>query len=164
MELVTPELGLSIWTAVAFIILLVILRVFAWKPILEAVKSREESISSALLAAEEAKKEMASLKASNEELLKEANEERQKIISKAKELQDKMVSDAKGKAKSEADKIIADAKEAITLEKAAAMTELKNHIATLSIEIAEKIVREQLSSSDKQKALAENLASEVTLN
>ncbi|TXC85287.1 F0F1 ATP synthase subunit B [Luteibaculum oceani] len=164
MELVTPELGLSIWTAVAFIILLVILRVFAWKPILEAVNAREESISSALAAAEEAKKEMASLKASNEELLREANEERQKIITQAKALQDKMITEAKDKAKSEAEKIVADAKESITMEKAAAMTELKNHIASLSIEIAEKIVREQLSSSDKQKALAENLASEVTLN
>ncbi len=164
MELVTPEIGLALWTAVAFIILLVLLRVFAWRPILDAVNEREKSISEALSAADNAKKEMEQLQASNESLLKEAHAEHDKILKQAKELHDKLVGEAKTKARTEADKIFADAKEAITLEKAAAMTELKNHIATLSIEIAEKIVREQLSDSDKQKTLAENLAGEVSLN
>lgn len=164
MELVTPEIGLALWTAVAFIILLVLLRVFAWRPILDAVNEREKSISDALSAADKAKHEMEQLQANNEELLKAAHEEHDKILKQAKELHDKLVGDAKEKAKAEADKITAQAKESITMEKAAAMTELKNHIASLSIEIAEKIVREQLSNNDKQKALAENLAGEVSLN
>ncbi|MGB0165852.1 MAG: F0F1 ATP synthase subunit B [Luteibaculum sp.] len=164
MNLVTPDIGLALWTGLAFLILLVLLRVFAWRPILDAVRQREESISSALSAAEEAKKEMAALKASNDELLKEAHEERAKILKQAKELHDKTVSEAKNKAQMEATKIMADAKEAIALEKAAAMTELKNHIATISIDIAEKILRDQLGDTEKQKTLAKNLAEEVSLN
>ena len=164
MELVTPDLGLALWTSVAFIILLVLLRAFAWGPILKAVNDREKSIQSALEAAEEAKNEMQALKASNDELLKQANIERDQIRKQARELQEKILSDAKNKAKEEADKIITNARESIMMEKQAAITELKNQVATLSIDIAEKIVREQLSSSDKQKTLADNLAAEVSLN
>lgn len=164
MELVTPDLGLALWTSVAFIILLVLLRAFAWGPILKAVNDREKSIQSALEAAEEAKNEMQALKASNDELLKQANIERDQILKQARELQEKILSDAKNKAKEEADKIITNARESIMMEKQAAITELKNQVATLSIDIAEKIVREQLSSSDKQKTLADNLAAEVSLN
>lgn len=164
MQLVTPDLGLAIWTGLAFLILLVLLRVFAWRPILDAVNKREENIRLALESAAEAKKEMESLKASNEELLKEAHQERDNILKQARELQDKMLSEAKSKAKAEADKIVSAARESIVMEKAAAITELKNQVATLSIDIAEKIVKEQLSDSDKQKTLANNLAAEVSLN
>lgn len=164
MELVTPGIGLIFWTTLTFIILLVLLRKFAWKPILSAVNTREESISNALNAAEEAKKEMQNLQASNEKLLIEAREERDAMLKEAREMKTQMVEEAKNVAKVEADKMITSAKEVIANEKKAALTELKNQVATLSIEIAEKVVKEQLSSDDKQKQLVDGLVAEVSLN
>jgi F-type H+-transporting ATPase subunit b len=164
MELVTPGLGLIIWTTLVFLILLVLLRKFAWKPIMAAVVAREKSIESALNAAEQAKTEIAALTANNEQLLKEARAERDEILRIARDTKDQILATAKGKAKEEADRIISAARESIQNEKMAAITELKNQVAALSIEIAEKVLRHELSTDDKQKALAENLVKEVSLN
>jgi F-type H+-transporting ATPase subunit b len=164
MELVTPGLGLIIWTTLVFLILLVLLRKFAWKPIMVAVKTRETDIENALNSAKEAKEEIAALTATNEELLKEARAERDEILRIARDTKDQIVSEAKSKAKEEGSRLILAAKETIQNEKLAAITELKNQVATLSIEIAEKVIRHELSSSEQQKALAESLVKEVSLN
>jgi F-type H+-transporting ATPase subunit b len=164
MDLVKPALGLVFWMTVSFIIILALLKKFAWGPILKGIKSREESIDGALKEAQKARKEMESLKSSNEQLLKEARNERDKILKEARETKDSIVNEAKGKAKEEADKIISSAREAIQNEKLAAITELKNQVANLSIEIAEKILKEELSSEDKQKTLVKGFLQDVSLN
>lgn len=140
------------------------MRKFAWKPILNSLQEREEGIESAINLAEQARKEIAELKSANENLLKEARVERDNIVKDAKETANKMVEDAKNNAKVEAEKVLASARHTIELEKAAAISELRLHVASLSIEIAEKIVRTELSSDDKQKALANKLAEDINLN
>lgn len=162
--LVNPEIGLIVWTTIVFVLLFILLSKFAWKPILSAVKTREASIHDALQSAVKAKEEMAALTASNEQLLKEAYIERDSILKKAKETQENMISQARSTAKEEGEKLINTARAAINIEKQAAITELKNQVASLSIEIAEKIVREHLSTNEKQQALAETLVKEVSLN
>ena len=162
--LVTPELGLIIWSTIVFCILFFLLAKFAWKPILNAVKDREASIENALNAAEQAKKEMRELSANNEVLLNQARAERDEMLKDARAVKDKMISDAKVTANAEAERIIASAKEAIQHEKLAAITELKNQVATLSIEIAEKIIKQELSTAEKQKSLIDNAVSEINLN
>ncbi|KAB2859875.1 MAG: F0F1 ATP synthase subunit B [Flavobacteriales bacterium] len=162
--LVTPELGLIIWSTIVFCILFFLLAKFAWKPILNAVKDREASIENALNAAEQAKKEMQELSANNEVLLNQARAERDEMLKDARAVKDKMISDAKVTANAEAERIIASAKEAIQHEKLAAITELKNQVATLSIEIAEKIIKQELSTAEKQKSLIDNAVSEINLN
>lgn len=162
--LLSPNLGLVIWQTLVFLILIILLKKFAWKPILNAVKSREESIDGQLKAAEAAKEEMAGLQSQNEALLKEAREERDTMLKEARDIRDKMVSDAKGLASNEAEKMIEAARETIEGEKVAAIAELKSHVASISIEIAEKIVKDQLSSDDKQKALVNQLIEEVSQN
>ncbi len=162
--LVTPELGMLIWTCVVFILLFVLLRKFAWKPILGAVNDREKSIEEALNAAEKAKAEMESLKSGNEALLNEARAERDVMLKEAREIKDKIVSDSKATAKAEAERIITSARESIQHEKMAAITELKNQVAILSIEIAEKILKDELSSADKQKAIIDNVVKDISLN
>tara|TARA_B100000780_G_C21099155_1_gene443489 strand:+ start:789 stop:1283 length:495 start_codon:yes stop_codon:yes gene_type:complete len=164
MELVTPALGLVIWTTLAFLILLVLLRKFAWKPILTAVKERDTFIEESLNAAEKAKLEMESLKASNEELLKQAREERDAMLREARETKDSIVAEAKGKAQEEADKLISSAKATIEGEKRAAMNEIKTYSAEIALQVAEKILRENLSSEAKQKELAEKYVDEINLN
>ncbi len=164
MNLVTPGVGLIFWTTLSFIILLILLRKFAWKPILSAVSTREESISSALNAAEEAKKEMANLTSTNERLLNEAREERDSLMKEAREMKADIIAKAKEEAVSEGDKMIAKAKAAIDTERKSAMTELKNQVAALSIDIAEKVVKGSLSGDDKQKQLVNELVEEVNLN
>ena len=164
MELVTPALGLVIWTTVAFLILLVLLRKFAWKPILTAVKERDTFIEESLNAAEKAKLEMESLKASNEELLKQAREERDAMLREARETKDSIVAEAKGKAQEEADKLITSAKATIEGEKRAAMNEIKTYSAEIALQVAEKILRENLSSEAKQKELADKYVDEINLN
>lgn len=162
--LVTPELGLIIWSTLVFCILFFLLAKFAWRPILKAVKDREASIENALNAAEQAKKEMQELSANNEVLLNQARAERDEMLKDARATKDKMISDAKVTANAEAERIIASAKEAIQHEKLAAITELKNQVATLSIEIAEKILKQELSSAEKQKSLIDNAVGEINLN
>ncbi|GIV28063.1 MAG: ATP synthase subunit b [Bacteroidia bacterium] len=152
------------WQTVLFVGLIFLLRKFAWKPILNAVNEREEKIQGALKAAEEAEKKMQALNNQSEALLKQAREERDQILKEAREAREAIISEAKGKASAEADKIIAQARETINNEKLAAITELKNQVAVLSIEIAEKILKEQLNNDDKQKAIVDNLLKEVNLN
>jgi F-type H+-transporting ATPase subunit b len=156
--------GLFVMQSVILLILILLMRKFAWKPILNSLQEREEGIESAINLAEQARKEIAELKSANENLLKEARAERDSIIKDAKETASKMVEEAKNNAKVEAEKVIVSARHAIEVEKAAAISELKLHVASLSIEIAEKIVREELSSDDKQKALASKLAEDINLN
>jgi len=162
--MVEPAIGLIFWTSLVFVVLLVLLKVFAWKPILGAVNKREQSIREALESAELAKEEIARLTADNKELLKEAYLERDNILKRAKEVEAGIIAEAKNIAKVQADKLVEQAREVIQTEKQAAVAELKNQVAVLSIEIAEKIIREQLSDAVKQKALASSLAEEVVLN
>jgi len=164
MGIVTPDLGLIFWTSIVFICLLFILTKYVWKPVLGAVNKREQNITEALELAEKTKKEMIALQASNENLLKEARAERDNILKDAKEISVRLVEDAKNASKVEAEKIMISARETINSEKASAIAELKNQVAILSIEIAEKVVRGELSSNSKQKDLAEKLAGDINLN
>jgi len=164
MDLIKPEFGLIFWSLITFAILLFVLRKFAWKPILGAVEEREEGIITALASAESARKEMENLKADNERILQEARNEREAMLKDAREMKNKMISDAKEEAQSQANKMIAQAQEAIVSEKKAAMAELKSHVASLSLDIAEKVVRNELSNKDKQLKLVEEMLGEATLN
>lgn len=164
MDLITPEIGLVFWTAVTFLFLLLILRKFAWKPILGAVSDREEGIKKALKSAENARMEMENLHADNERILKEARAEREAMLKEAREIKNKMIEDAKDQAKEEASKLVASAQASIQNEKKAAIAELKTQVANLSIDIAEKVVREELSNKDKQIKLVESMLGEATLN
>ncbi len=141
-----------------------LLQKFAWKPILNAVNDREESITKALDAAEEAKKELEQLQASNEELLREAREERDRMLKEAREVKDQMISEAKGKAREEADFLMKQARESIESEKSKAIMELKNQVAEMSIDIAGKILRENLTSDESQHRLAEKYVNDINLN
>ena len=164
MELVTPNLGLIVWMTFSFLILLFVLGKFAWKPVMKSLKDRETRIENALHSADKAREEMLELKFSNEQLLKEAKEERDAILRTAREIKEDILEDAKNKANDEANRIIQNAKESINFEKLAAIHELKNQIAILSIEIAEKIIKEELSKDDHQKRLIEKLLNEVKFN
>lgn len=158
------SIGLFFWQLILFIGLVLLLRKFAWKPILSAVEKREEGIQGALDAAENAKKEMENLQADNEKLLKEARAEREAMLKEAREMKNKMIEDAKEEAKQEAGKLVAAAQASIETEKKAAIAELKSQVANLSIDIAEKVVREELSNKDKQVKLVESMLGEATLN
>ena len=164
MDLITPDLGLMFWTGLVFLLLMFVLTKFVWKPILAAVNSREQSITASLELAEKTMSEMKALQVQNEDLLKEARAERDSIVKDAREIATKMVDDSKNTAKVEAEKIINSAREAVNNEKTAALAEIKTQIAILSIEIAEKVVKGELSSADKQKALSEKLAADFNLN
>jgi F-type H+-transporting ATPase subunit b len=164
MELIKPDYGLIFWMLLSFGILVFLLTKFAWKPILKALKDREQTIEDSLRAAENARKEMANLKADNEKLLAEARNERDKILKEARETKEKIINEARGKASQEADRLIKIARETIHNEKMAAITDLKNQVANLSIEIAEKIIRQQLAADEKQKALIAEMLKDVKLN
>ena len=156
--------GLFVVTTILMLALIALMVKFAWKPILNSLNEREEGIQSALDAAEKAKREMANLQADNERLLQEARLEREGMLKEARELKAKMISDAETQAQSQANKMIAQAQEAIVSEKKAAMAELKSHVAGLSLDIAEKVVRNELSNKDKQLELIEEMLGEATLN
>lgn len=158
------SVGLFFWQTLIVLGLIFLLRKFAWKPILNAVNEREQKISESLELADKTREEMKALQAQNENLMKEARAERDAMIKDAKETASKMVEEAKTTAKVEADKVMATARESINAEKAAAIAELKTQVAAFSIEIAEKVVRGELSSDDKQKALAEKLAEDINMN
>lgn len=162
--MLSVSIGTVLWTTIAFLIVLFLLVKFAWKPILASLKDRENSIQNALDAADKAKKEMESLQADNEKLLNEARAERDAMLKEARETKNKIITEAKDKAKEEADNIIANAREAIQNEKMAAITEMKNQVAKFSIEIAEKILKDELSAKGKQEALIENAISDINLN
>ena len=164
MDLVTPDFGLIFWTFISFAVLFFLLRKFAWKPMLSTVNNREQSIKDALAAAENAKKEMQNLTADNERILKEARAEREGMMKEARELKTKMISDAKEEAKIVADKMIEQAQLAIENEKKGAVAELKSQVASLSVEIAEKVVKNELSDKNKQLKLVEDMLGDATLN
>lgn len=164
MDLITPGLGLVFWSAITFLVLLIILRKFAWKPILGAVSEREEGIKNALASAENARREMENLQADNERILKEARAEREAMLKEARDIKNKMITDAKDEAQAQANNIIKQAQAAIESEKKAAMAELKSQVANLSIEIAEKVVKAELSNKDKQMTLVESMLSDAKLN
>lgn len=163
MNIVAPE-SLLLWTTLIFVILVILLRKFAWKPIMAAVNKREDSINSALEAAEKAKIEMANLQADNEKLLKEAREERDKMLKEARDLREKMINESKELAKAEGDKLIRNAQETIRNEKATAMAEIREQVAELSLDIAEKVVKSELSDKDKQMKLIDNMLEGAKLN
>ena len=164
MDLVTPEFGLIFWTSITFLVLLFILKKFAWKPILGAVSEREKGIKDALASAVEARKEMENLQADNERILKEARAEREAMLKDARELKNKMIDDAKQDAKIEANKLITQAQTAIEAEKKAAIADLKSQVAQISISIAEKVVHDELSNTEKQEKLVESMLDNATLN
>ncbi len=164
MDLVTPDFGLFFWTLISFAILFFVLKKFAWKPIVGTVNNREQSIREALASAEKAKLEMENLHADNERILKEARVERETMLREAREIKSKMITDAKDEAQTQANKMIDQAQVAIESEKKAAMAELKNHVAGLAVDIAEKVVREELSNKDKQLKLVESMLDEAKLN
>lgn len=164
MDLVTPQIGLLFWTVLIFLTLVFLLAKFAWKPILKMVEERTKNIEDALNSAENAKKEMAGLKAENEQIMKEARAERDKIVREAREMKDKIIEESKETAKAEADKILAQARKLIDDEKRAAMNELKDQVASLSIEIAEKILTKELSDKKKQAELIDDILQQSSLN
>jgi F-type H+-transporting ATPase subunit b len=157
------SIGLFFWQTIIFVILIFLLKKFAWSPILKAVNDREKGIKDALDSAEAAKKEMQSLQADNEKIMKEARAERDSLLKEARDLKNSMISQAKDEAKSEAQKIIESANEAILNEKNAAVSDIKKQVASLSIEIAEKLLKEKLSDDNKQMKIVEDLIKDVKL-
>ena len=162
--LLTPALGTVVWASIAFLVVLFVLRRFAWGPILAALNDREASIAGALNEAERVRKEMEELSASNENQLKEARAERDRMLREAREMADKLVADAKNTAREVADKEVAAAKDAIALERKAAIAELKSEVGNISLDIAERLLRDKLESNDEQKALVNRLIDESPLN
>lgn len=158
------SLGLFIMQTVLFLGLVFLLKKYAWKPILDAVNEREEGIKNALLSAESAKKEMQNLKSDNEKLLADARAERDTMIKEAREMKEKMINDAKAEAQVAGEKMIAQAKAAIESEKNAAMADLKNQVSSLSLEIAEKVLRDELSNKESQTKLVEKMLADTKLN
>ncbi len=155
--------GLFFMQALILIILIVLMRKFAWKPILDALNTREEGIANALASAEQAKIEMAQLEASNQAAAQEARAQRDEMIKEAREIKEKMIADAAGQAQEKADKIIAQAQDAIAAEKKAALADIKSQVAVLSVDIAEKVTRKELSEKDAQHALIEQLLAEANI-
>jgi F-type H+-transporting ATPase subunit b len=158
------SLGLFILQTALFIALIFLLKKFAWKPILDAVNEREEGIKNALQSAESAKKEMQNLKSDNEKLLADARAERDALMKEAREIKDKMINDAKLEAQAAGEKMIAQAKASIESEKNAAMADLKNQVSSLSLEIAEKVLRDELSNKESQTKLVEKMLGDAKLN
>lgn len=156
--------GLFFWQFVILVVLIVLMVKFAWKPIMDAITAREEGISNAILAAENAKKDMQNLQADNEKLLADARAEREAMMKEAREIKEQMINDAKVEAQNQGSKMLAQAKQAIESEKNAAVAELKNSVASLSLCIAEKVLKEELSNSDAQSKLVDKLLSEAKLN
>lgn len=164
MELLNPGLGLLVWTLLAFMVVFFLLKGLAWKPILSSLKERETSIADAIASADKVKAEMAALKNENELMMAKAREERAVMIKEAKETADKMVADAKEKAKAEFDRIVAEAQTAITQQKNAALTDVKNQVGSLVIEVAEKVLSRELSNKSEQENYIKQLAEGVKLN
>jgi F-type H+-transporting ATPase subunit b len=156
--------GLFIWQTIIFVGLIILLKKFAWKPILDAVNEREEGIKNALLSADNARKEMQNLQADNQRILQEARMERDAMLKEAREMKDKMVADAKNEAQAQGLKMIEQAKAAIESEKNAAMTELRAQVSTLSISIAEKLLQEELANKASQVKLVEKMLGDAKLN
>lgn len=164
MDLLTPELGLFFWTLIAFLAVFFILRKFAWGPILSSLGEREKGIADSIATAQRVKAEMAQMKSENEKLMAQAREERSTMLKEAKEIKDRMISEAKEQAKNEANKIISDAQLQIRQQKNAALTEVKNEIGNLAVEVAGKILRQELAASKGQEAYMQLLSEDIKLN
>lgn len=164
MDLVNPNLGTIFWMVIIFGIVLFILKKFAWKPILNALKEREESIATALNSAEEAKKEVEGLKADNDRIIAEARKEKNQILNEAKEIKNKIIAEAKEKAAQETAKGIENAKRQIQAEKDAAIGEIKRQVAELSVSIAEKVIKKELSNKREQERMVDGIVDDIKLN
>jgi F-type H+-transporting ATPase subunit b len=164
MDLLLPHLGLIVWTLLAFLIVLFILKKFAWVPILKGLNDRENNIAESIASAERVKLEMAQMKNENEAILTAAREERAIMIKEAKITKDKMIADAKEEAKIQATKIITDANAAIQQQKMAAITDIKNQVGKLVVEVSEKVLRRELSNKAEQETFINQLAQEIKLN
>lgn len=164
MELVKPGLGLLFWMTITFSIVLYLLSKFAWKPILQSIREREDSINSALNAADDARKQMDALKSDNEKLLNEARKERDRMLKEAAEMKDAIITQAKKSAEEEGRKLIANANEAINKAKLNAMNELKTQVAELSVDMAEKILRNKMEDRKQQEAFVNENLKTISLN
>lgn len=164
MQLLTPGIGLIIWQTIVFVLLFILLAKLAWKPIINSLKERERSIQDALDTAEKARHEMSQLRADNEKLLQEAREERDRILREAREISVKMKEEAQADARRMGDKIIEDARAAINIEKAAALKDVKVQVAMFSLEIAEKLMKKNLSNDKSQKELVDAYLKDLKVN
>ncbi len=164
MQLVTPGIGLIFWMLVSFSLVLFVLGKYAWKPIMKGIHQREDSIEKALEAANDAKKEMLQLKAGNEQLLRDAKDERDALMRDARKVKEAILDEARAKANEESARILENARENIQFEKMAAINDLKNQIATISIEIAEKVIGKELENKQQQHLLTEKLLKEIKIN
>ena len=164
MKLLTPEFGLLIWTLLAFLIVFFILKKLAWPAIIKGLRDRENSITDSLATAQKVKEEMALMKSENEALLAKAREERALMLKEARETKDRIISEAKEQAKAEASKIVTEAQAAINAQKMAAITEVKNQVGKLVIEVSEKVLRKELGNKESQEAHIKGLVDEVRLN
>ncbi len=164
MQLVTPDIGLLFWMLVSFLIVFFLLKKFAWKPILSMLHNREETIEKALQSAEKAKEEMQRLQADNEKILDEARMEREKIFRDAQSMRERIVAEAREQAKKEKDRILDETRLAIQSEKAAAIKEIRETTADLSVKIAEKLLRHELSNDQQQKELIDQLTKDISIN
>ena len=164
MDLLLPHLGLIVWTFIAFLLVLFLLSKFAWKPILKGLAEREDTIAGSIAMAEKVKLEMLQLKGENEALLTAAREERAVMIKEAKVTKEKMIADAKEEAKVQAAKILTDANAAIQQQKMAAITDIKNQVGKLVVEVSEKVLRRELANKNEQETFINQLAQELKLN
>lgn len=164
MQLVTPGIGLIFWMLVSFSLVMYILAKYAWGPIMKGIHQREDTIEKALEAANEAKKEMLQLKAGNEQLLRDAKDERDALLRDARKVRESILDEARAKAAEESARILENARENIQFEKMAAINELKNQIASISIEIAEKLIGKELENKQQQQQLTEKLLKEIKIN
>jgi F-type H+-transporting ATPase subunit b len=164
MDLLTPGFGLFFWTLLAFLAVFFILKKFAWKPILSALEERETGIADSIAAAEKVKKEMGQMQAENEKIMMEARAERAAMLKEAKDTRDSIVSKAKEETKIVADRMIAEARQQIEQQKMAALTEVKNEIGGLALEVAEKVLRKHLSTAESQNSFASMMAEEIKMN
>ena len=164
MELLLPKIGLLAWTLLAFLIVFFILRKLAWPAIIKGLRDRENTISEALATAQKVKEEMALMKSENETLLAKAREERAALLKEARETKDRIINEAKEQAKAEANKIVTEAQAAINTQKMAALTEVKNQVGKLVIEVSEKVLRRELASKEAQEAHIKGMVDDVKLN
>jgi F-type H+-transporting ATPase subunit b len=164
MQLVTPGIGLIFWMLVSFSLVMYVLAKFAWAPIMKGIHQREDTIEKALQAANDAKKEMLQLKAGNEQLLRDAKDERDALMRDARKMKETIIEEARVKASEESARIVENARENIQFEKMAAINDLKNQIASISIEIAEKLIGKELENKEQQQQLTEKLLKDVKIN
>lgn len=164
MELLMPKLGLFLWTLILFIILLILVGKFAWKPILKALKNREEGIANSLAEAARAREEMARLTADNEQLMAQARADRDQILKEARVIKEQIIADAKTEASEISERMIDKAREEIAAEKMRALTEIKNQVGKLSLQVAEKVIRKQLGDNTEQTAYVDKLVKDLNLN